>query len=60
MKIIVKVIKKVVFALSIIYSFNLIMNPVKMFIPINIFTVAVTSFLGFPGLLLLLGLSTII
>lgn len=60
MKKIVKIIKKIVFALSIIYGFNLIMNPIKMFIPINLYTVFTTSTLGFPGLLLLIGLSVLI
>ena len=60
MKIIIRIVKKIIFALSIIYGFNLIMGPVKMFVPINVYTITTTSILGFPGLLLLLGLSAII
>ena len=60
MKIILKVVKKVIFALSIIYGFNLIMTQVGLFIPINIYTISISTIFGFPGLLLLVGLNVLI
>lgn len=60
MKTIIRLVKKILFALSIIYGFNLIMNPLKILIPINIYTIITTSVFGFPGLLILVGLKLIV
>ncbi len=56
MKIIYKMIKKIVFAFTIIYSFNLIMESLNMFIPLNVLTIGIVTLLGFPGLFTLVGL----
>ncbi len=56
MKIIYKMIKKIVFAFTIIYSFNIIMESLNMFIPLNILTISIVTLLGFPGLFTLVGL----
>lgn len=56
MKMIYKVLKRLVFAFTILYSFNIIMASLKLFIPINLYTIGAVSALGFPGLFLLVGL----
>lgn len=56
MKILYKVIKKIIFAFTLLYGFNIIMESLKMFIPLNIITVGAVTLLGFPGLFLLVGL----
>ena len=48
-----KVVKKIVFALVVIYSLNLFITNLDLFVPINYFTVFVVSALGFPGLITL-------
>lgn len=60
MKTIMTEVKKIVFALATLYSFNLIMNTLNIFIPINIYTVVTLSLLGFPGLFILVGLTTLL
>lgn len=60
MKKIIKIFKKIIFAISIIYGFNLIMVQVGLFIPVNVYTVSISTVFGFPGLLLLVGLNTLI
>lgn len=56
MKIILKVIKRVLFAFALLYGFNIIMESLKLFIPLNIYTIGTISLLGFPGLFILVGL----
>ncbi len=48
---IVKVVKKVCFAFVMLYGLNLILSNVNIFIPINIFSITLVSFLGVPGIL---------
>jgi len=52
--------KKIVFAFGIIYGINVILKSVGIYIPINIITIAITSFLGIPGLLSLFTIFYII
>ena len=59
MKIIIKIVKRLVFALALLYSFNIIMNPVDLFIPINVYTIGTIAILAFPGLFLLVALKVI-
>ncbi len=54
-KIIVTVVKKIVFAICLVYAFNLVASGLDIFIPINIITVGVVSSLGMCGLLSLIG-----
>lgn len=56
MKMIYIIIKKLFFAFTCIYGFNIIMESLKLFIPINLYTIGSVSLLGFPGLFLLVGL----
>ena len=59
MNIIIKIVKRLVFALALIYSFNIIMNSLDIFIPINYYTVSTILIMGFPGLFLLVALKLI-
>lgn len=52
--------KKVVFAFGIIYGINIILKNVGIYIPINLITLAITSFLGVPGLLSIFAIFFII
>lgn len=47
--------KRLIFAFSILYGFNLMMDSLSLFIPINFYTVGAISVLGFPGLFVLVG-----
>lgn len=53
---IIKIFKKVIIAFLLLYGFNLILNSLNIFIPINVSTVVTVSFLGIPGYLTLLGM----
>ncbi len=56
MKIILKLIKRIIFAFAVLYGFNIIMESLKLFIPLNIYTISAVAVLGFPGLFILVGL----
>lgn len=43
-------IKKIIFSVFILYGYNLIIEPLGMIIPINIYTVLFLSVLGIPAL----------
>lgn len=42
--------KKIIFNVLLLYSFNLIVNPIGLTIPINLITVFSMTFLGLPAL----------
>ena len=46
-----KIVKKMVFAITVIYGIDVLLSNVLIQIPINIFTISVTTILGVPGLL---------
>ena len=57
MRKIINTIKKIVVALCMLYTFNLIVSSIGIIIPINIYSIATVSILGLPaifGLLLIL------
>ena len=54
------ILKKLVFAFGIIYGVNVMLKNVGIYIPINIITIGITSFLGVPGLLSLFAIFYII
>lgn len=56
MKLIKMLVKKIIFAFCIIYAFNLMGAGLNIFIPLNIITIIVVSFLGMSGLLALIGI----
>lgn len=49
MKQIFKIVKKVVFAFLLLYGFNLLYGTFKINVPINLYTIGITTVLGFPG-----------
>jgi pro-sigmaK processing inhibitor BofA len=51
MKIVYKVIKKVVLALCMLYTINLIVSKTGIIIPINVTSITITSILGLPAVL---------
>lgn len=53
-KLLLEVVKKVVFAFCLIYAFNLIASGLDLFIPINIVTISGVALLGIPGLIALI------
>ena len=50
MKKVINLIKKVIFSFVVLYGFNAIGVNFNMIIPINIITIALITFLGFPAL----------
>lgn len=55
MKLLIFIIKKIIFAFCIIYAFNIMGTGLNIFIPLNVITISVVSFLGMSGLLALIG-----
>lgn len=60
LKITTKILKKLIFAFILIYSLDLILNSVNIFIPINIFTLSVGTILGPSGIIAIIMLQLII
>ncbi len=60
LKIVFNLVRKVVFAFLILYGLDLLVNSLNVLIPINIFTLGTTAFLGIPGLLSLIAMFFII
>jgi len=56
MKKIGKILKRVVFSFGIIYGIDVMLNKMGVFIPLNIFTITITTILGTPGLLSLFAI----
>ena len=57
---IINLCRKVVVAFLMLYGFNLLVNSINFFIPINYITVGTVTFLGVPGLLSLVAMFFII
>lgn len=53
-KIMVKIIKRIVMSVFLLYGYNLIAAPLGFIIPINLITVLLLSLLGIPALLSLI------
>lgn len=54
------VLKRVVFAFGILYGINILLKNVGVYMPINVITLTITSFLGVPGLISLFTIFYII
>ena len=54
LKIILKVIKRIIISSFLLYGYNILVQPIGLIIPINIFTIAAISMLGVPALLSLI------
>lgn len=55
-----RLLKHIIFAFGLIYSFNIIMANMNINIPVNIYTILFVTMLGFPGLFSLVGLVLLI
>lgn len=53
---ILKLVKKLCLAFVMLYGLNLILNSVNIFIPINIISLILVTFLGVPGLFSLIAI----
>ena len=60
MKIFVKIIKKICVGMITIYSFNMLFGLLNIIIPINFYTISVSTFLGIPGNFALVVLKMVI
>jgi pro-sigmaK processing inhibitor BofA len=59
-KIIVNILKRIIFAFLLLYSLNLSIKSFGIMIPINIFNIMVTTILGVPGIVCLVILKLFI
>ncbi len=55
-KLIINILKRIVISFFILYGFNLLVNSIQIFIPINVVTIGTVTCLGFAGLLSLVAL----
>lgn len=46
-----ELLKRIIISVFLLYSFNLVMSPLEIMIPINVITVVGITVLGFPALL---------
>ena len=60
MKLIIKIIKRIILSVIILYGYNLIASRFNLIIPINIMTVGSISVLGFPILFVFVLLKVIL
>jgi hypothetical protein len=51
LKKIYEILKRIIISVFLLYSFNLVMSPLEIMIPINMITVVGITVLGFPALL---------
>lgn len=49
-----KTIKRIIFSFVTLYTIGIILNWLDIFVPINIFSLSISSILGFPGIISLL------
>lgn len=49
MRYLYKLFKRVVISFGILYAYNILMQSFNLPIPINIFTISISTFLGVPG-----------
>ena len=60
MKIIVSILKKIILGFIILYGYNMIAVQFNMVMPMNVLTVLLVSFLGFPALFALVLLFVLV
>lgn len=51
LKIVLKVVKRIVFSSFLLYGYNLLVNPLNLMVPINVVTVSSLSIFGVPALI---------
>ncbi len=60
LKFIFKIIKRIIISSFLLYAYNLLVQPIGIIIPINIFTVGALTILGVPALLALIFILVLI
>jgi len=60
LKIVFKIIKRIIISSFLLYGYNLLVQPVGLMVPINVFTVGAMTILGVPALLCLIFIMIII
>lgn len=60
LKFIFKIIRRIIISFFLLYAYNLIVQPIGMIIPINIFTIGALTILGIPALLALIFIMVLI
>ena len=60
MKKIIEFTKKIVISSFLLYGYNLLVQPIGLIIPINVFTVGALSILGVPALLCLIFIMVLV
>ena len=60
LKIIIKILKRIIISSFLLYGYNIIVQPIGLNIPINIFTVGLLTILGVPALLALITIIVLI
>ncbi len=56
----ISVIKKVIYSSFLIYGYNMIAAPLNLIIPLNLVTVSLVMLLGFPSLISLIIILTLV
>lgn len=51
LKIVLKVVKRIVFSSFLLYGYNLLVSPINLIVPINVITVSALSIFGIPALI---------
>lgn len=51
LKIVLKVVKRIVFSSFLLYGYNLLVSPLNLIVPINVITVSALSIFGIPALI---------
>lgn len=54
LKLMFKIIKRIIISFFLLYAYNLLVQPIGLIIPINVFTICAIAILGFPALLSLI------
>lgn len=60
LKILFKIIKRIIISSFLLYGYNLLVQPIGLIIPINVFTIMTVSILGVPALLCLIFIMVLI
>ena len=60
LKIMFRIIKRIIISSFLLYGYNLLVQPIGLTIPINIFTVGAITMLGVPALLCLIFIMVLI
>ena len=60
LKFIFKIIKRIIISSFLLYAYNLLVQPIGLIIPINVFTVGALTILGVPALFALIFIMVLI